>query len=334
MPAARAPRGLPASAAISAVARVRAVGDRRGARQHARARTGRSAPSRARARSSRRRPSKYSSSSRLSVVQRARRCARSAARCARASCSTIAVLALLRERQAHQPALGDGGVQRAERASRSAVGDVREPLGGDPLASSRCCGRAASARGPARRGAGPCAAPARCCLSLAPLMRPPPFSASARPSCSERRAASSEQPIAAAISRCARSARKRSTTAERCRGGSSPTARHSSRRAVARRTRARGASSASTSATGSARRARRAVRVERLAVRDRQHPRPQVRAGAQARVGAQRRDERLLEAVLGLVAPDRRDQKAPHDLAVRRRGRPGRGEGASLTCPI
>src|SRR4029077_5090198 len=36
------------------------------------------------------------------------------------------------------------------------------------------------------------------------------------PSCSGRRAASSEQPIARAISRCGRSARKRSTTAERC----------------------------------------------------------------------------------------------------------------------
>ena len=111
---------------------------------------------------------------------------------------------------------------------------------------------------------------------------------------------------------------KRSTTAERWRAGSSPTASHSvSSRGRGAGGRRRGdVETSAISATGTARARARAMRVERLAVRDRQHPRPQVRVRAQARIGAQRRDERLLEAVLGLAAPDRGDQKAPDVLAV------------------
>ena len=59
-----------------------------------------------------------------------------------------------------------------------------------------------------------------------------------------------------------------------------------------------------------------AVDVDRLAVRDREHPRAQVGVSAQARVGAQCGDERLLEAVLRLERADGRDEIAPDDLAV------------------
>ncbi len=69
----------------------------------------------------------------------------------------------------------------------------------------------------------------------------------------------------------------------------------------------------------------RAVGVERLAVRDRQHPRAQVRVRAQARVGAQRRDEGLLEAVLGLACPPRR----PGSATRCRDGRRGSAERAA-----
>ncbi len=58
-----------------------------------------------------------------------------------------------------------------------------------------------------------------------------------------------------------------------------------------------------------------AVRIECLVLRDRQHPRAQVRLRAQARVSAQRRDERLLKAVLRLGRADLRHEVAPHDLA-------------------
>ena len=60
----------------------------------------------------------------------------------------------------------------------------------------------------------------------------------------------------------------------------------------------------------------RAVGVDRLAVRDREHPRPQVGVAAQPRVRAQGRQERLLEAVVGLLAADRRHQEPVHVIAV------------------
>ncbi len=59
--------------------------------------------------------------------------------------------------------------------------------------------------------------------------------------------------------------------------------------------------------------------VQCLAVCDRQHPRAKVMprsARPQTGVGAQGRDERLLEAILGLLASDGRDQQSPHVLAV------------------
>ena len=59
-----------------------------------------------------------------------------------------------------------------------------------------------------------------------------------------------------------------------------------------------------------------AVMVERLAVGDRQHPAAQVLGVAQPRVGAHRGEERLLEAVVGVLAADRRHEEAPDRLAL------------------
>src|SRR5207237_8450434 len=59
-----------------------------------------------------------------------------------------------------------------------------------------------------------------------------------------------------------------------------------------------------------------AVGVERLAVRDRENPRAQVRVWTQARICAHRRHERLLKAVLDLAATHRRAQEAPHVFAI------------------
>jgi hypothetical protein len=56
--------------------------------------------------------------------------------------------------------------------------------------------------------------------------------------------------------------------------------------------------------------------IERLAVRDRQHPRARV-ARLHARIGTQRRQEGLLEGVVGRVAAHGRHEKAPHVVAVR-----------------
>jgi hypothetical protein len=58
------------------------------------------------------------------------------------------------------------------------------------------------------------------------------------------------------------------------------------------------------------------VVVERLAVRDREDPRAQVRVAAQARVGPHRGQEGLLEAVVRLLAADGRHQEAVHVVAV------------------
>jgi hypothetical protein len=58
------------------------------------------------------------------------------------------------------------------------------------------------------------------------------------------------------------------------------------------------------------------VDVERLVVRDRQHPCAQVRSRPQPLVRAQRRQERLLEGIVGVVAPDGRDEEAQHIVAV------------------
>ena len=59
-----------------------------------------------------------------------------------------------------------------------------------------------------------------------------------------------------------------------------------------------------------------------------------VRVLAQARVGAQRRDEGLLEAVLGLARADRRHQDSATRPRGSRRGRPGRGGVLALTAPV
>jgi hypothetical protein len=55
--------------------------------------------------------------------------------------------------------------------------------------------------------------------------------------------------------------------------------------------------------------------VERLAVGDGQDPRARV-TGPHPRVGAHRRQERLLKAVVGGVAAHGGDQEAPHVVAV------------------
>jgi hypothetical protein len=52
--------------------------------------------------------------------------------------------------------------------------------------------------------------------------------------------------------------------------------------------------------------------VDRLVVRDREQPGAQVAAVLQPGVGAQRGDEGLLEAVLGLVRADGGDQESEH----------------------
>jgi hypothetical protein len=56
-------------------------------------------------------------------------------------------------------------------------------------------------------------------------------------------------------------------------------------------------------------------RIDRLSPRDRQDPGAQVRVGAQARIRAQRGDERLLEGVVGIVRADQRPQE-PEDLVA------------------
>jgi hypothetical protein len=55
-----------------------------------------------------------------------------------------------------------------------------------------------------------------------------------------------------------------------------------------------------------------AVVVDRLAVGDRDQPAAQVAVVLELRVGTQRRQERLLEAVLGALAPDRPAQHGHH----------------------
>ena len=57
------------------------------------------------------------------------------------------------------------------------------------------------------------------------------------------------------------------------------------------------------------------VIVDRFAVGDRQQPAAQISVVIELRVGPQRRQERLLKAVLGVVRPHGRDQKA-EDVAL------------------
>jgi hypothetical protein len=58
------------------------------------------------------------------------------------------------------------------------------------------------------------------------------------------------------------------------------------------------------------------VGVERLAVRDREDPRTQIRARPEPWVGSQRGDEGLLKAVLCLAGSDACHQEAPDGLAL------------------
>ena len=75
--------------------------------------------------------------------------------------------------------------------------------------------------------------------------------------------------------------------------------------------------------------------VDRLAVRDRQHPGAQIGVRAQLRIGAQRREERLLKRVIGVVAPERGDEEAQHVVALRveeaLEGRQSRGVHGDIT---
>ena len=149
LPAAREPRGLPGLAGHLGVAEHAAVGDRGRHRQHAAAEGADQRPVEL-GLEARRRPMKYSSSSRATPSKRAgarRIRGESAAR----EALQHGVLALLREGQAHEPALRARGEQRTERASR---------------ASRR------------RRRAAPRARPAR---RTVPRRRPPPRWSAARP---------------------------------------------------------------------------------------------------------------------------------------------------------
>ena len=134
-------------------------------------------------------------------------------------------LVLLGERQTHESAPGEGRVEGSEGRVDGAVGDSASSCSAI-LPSSRSAAAAAAAAS-ARRGRTGAQRPADRVLGAGRHAATCALSFS-RPSCRERRAASSEQPIVAAISRWARSARKRKTTAERCLGaarGRRPTAR-------------------------------------------------------------------------------------------------------------
>ena len=104
---------------------------------------------------------------------------------------------------------------------------------------------------------------------------------------------------------------KRSATAARWRGGSAATALQivpsSARRAALVR---------HVDLGDRARAAPAPQMVDRLVVRDRQQPRPRRGVRAQPRVGAQRGEEGLLEAVLGRLGADHRSQRAPDVVAV------------------
>ncbi len=206
---------------------------------------------------------------------------------------------------------------RPARSSTSARPSARACARGQPPAAAATL---AAARPSSRRAPAPAAGAAapRCGSSRmsGSLMPPPPFSASSDP-----RAASAAPPPPS------------SRSPPRSRGGGGRHEAQHDRRALTRRAardrvpqlarRARcGARAAHGSSTavelGDRQRppGPRAVGVERLAVGDRQHPGAQVRVRPQARVGAQRRDERLLKAVLGV---DRARPRRPAS-ATRRRG--------------
>ncbi len=150
-------------------------------------------------------------------------------------------------------------------------------------------------------------------LAFMPFMPRPPFSA-----CSVPRAASGARPPPSSRStRRSRDGACRRRSAARPRSAGARAARRRPPRAARRgmplgvRPAAR-ASHRLPDRLPAARVARaRAMRVECLALSDRQHPRAQVGAGPQLWIDAQRGDERLLEAVLGVGAADRGDEQSP-----------------------
>ena len=173
------------------------------------------------------------------------------------------------------------------------------------------------------------AARARCLSSIVrcSLMPAPPFSASSVP-----RAASAGPPPPSSRSRrrCRGGADRRRSAARPPSAGARAARRRpptAPRRAPARATAPAPSQStaAAISATGSARRAR--ARCASSALRwaiVSTHAR-RFESGAQPRIGAQRGDERLLEAVLGLAAPDRGRRESATRPRGGRRGSAGRG---------
>ena len=146
------------------------------------------------------------------------------------------------------------------------------------------------------------------------------------PGTRSRGPSASLQPISSAISSYGRSSTWRWTTATRCLGGRDRTAAHNGSwvsvgAGVAARAGARGSG---TSSTGTGAPAARPMVVDRLPRGDREDPTVELRPVRDARVGAQRRQERLLEAVVGVARPHRHGQEPVDGGAVRLEERPER----------
>ena len=117
-----------------------------------------------------------------------------------------------------------GEIRAARSASIASASSSAVRPGPAPAASSpAAAGRRASRRSRRRRRGGPRRRPARAAPRLIVQRRHAnSFRSRLSPSWRLRRAASGEQPSAAAISSCGRSLAKRSVTAARCFGGSAP----------------------------------------------------------------------------------------------------------------
>ena len=133
--------------------------------------------------------------------------------------------------------------------------------------------------------------------------------------------------MSSAMSAYERSRTWRSTTATRWRGGNDRTALQSGSSA------SNGPRSVVTvsgrSSLGTARRARSTVMIDRLAGGDRQDPPVEFRAVGESPVGLERRQERLLEDVVGVLGTHRDHQEAVHRRPVRLQERLERGDRTS-----
>ena len=317
LPAARAPRGLPARRRPRRRSRPRRTGSRAVAcstrRPNGRAR----APSRA-ARSKRVAPAGEVLVELAADVVQARRGAsrirgreRAGEVVERRVDAAVAVLVgeareaarRCRRRRACRPGVSSVGVARRRPARRG--GEARGGRGGGRGVDAGRCGggghavvRSSSVRSRLRPS---CAALARGLLACSPAPRRPR--------------------VGEVAGEAQQSARRAARAAARGRASqASPSSRVGGRRAPAR---------PGTSPTGTGRARARAVVVDRLAVGDRQHPGAQVVAVAQPRVGPQRRQERLLEAVVGRRRGRRRRRGSARRRRAARRGSAGRAGRAS-----